>query len=94
MLKLEGTNGKLPNNNRTTVEDVAKSFGKNVDYLDILRVIADVLDFAVDGHDSYLTIGTNKGKDNCLMTIKQDGHAAYVSALDLRGLSEACRTVL
>jgi hypothetical protein len=76
------------------VEDVAKSFGKNTDYLDLLRVIADVVDYAADGHDSYLTLGTNKSKDNVLMTIKQDGRAAYVSALDLRGLSEACKSVL
>ena len=94
MLKLDKSSGSLDANNRSHVEAVCKTFGKDQSFTDLLRVVADVIDYAVSGHDSYLTIGTNKANDALLLTIKQDGHRAYVSALDLAGLSEACKSVL
>jgi len=94
VLKLDNSSEKLASNNRIHVESVIKTFGKDQAFTDFLRVIADVLDYACDGHDSYLTLGTNKANDAILLTIKQEGKRAYVSALDLAGLSEACKSVL
>jgi len=94
VLKLESHEGKLEATSRATVEAVAKTFGKSQDLTNLLLVIADVLDYAADGHNSYITIGTNRDKSAFLLSIKQDGHGAYVSATSIAELSAACSSVL
>jgi len=55
----------------------------------ILQVIAEILDEAVKGEDSYLTLGLNRNRDTILMTLHTGGSKLYVGGEDLVALGSA-----
>lgn len=94
MVRFNNPESKLEPKNEVAVQQEVKTFGKGQTYTNLLLLIADVLDYAVEGHDSYMTIGQTRDKTALLLSVHQDGKHAYVSGTSLAGLSEAAGTLL
>jgi hypothetical protein len=93
-VKLEPKLGKLPNDNRATLDKHLAQFGKDQKYSALLQLFADVCDLAAEGADCYVTFGAARDKQSLLMTVHQDGAKAYLGAVSLVGLADEAQKVL
>lgn len=59
-------------------------------YYGIVRLIAEVLDQAVEVGSCYMTIGTSRNVQSLLVTVVDTGGRLYAGATDLEGLSAEC----
>ena len=62
--------------------------------LDILQVIAEVLESAAAGEDSYVTFGTNRQRTAFIATVGYQGSKEYAAGTSLCSLAESLAAFL
>jgi len=94
MVKLNPKKEALDAKNRATLEMDLEWSQPNTPYKDLLRVIADVIDSAASGGDSFVFIGTTRDKGSITLMVQVEGQRQSLYALDLRQLDEHCESLL
>jgi len=65
------------------LEEVSENFP----YSGLIRLIADVLDNAIGGNNTYMTIGATKDKAAIIVTVSVEGNKMYVNGSSLVEIS-------
>ena len=60
----------------------------------ILRVIAEVLDSACKGEESFVTFGVNRARDSLIATVVFEGSKTYAAGGDIESLGESVAGLL
>jgi len=63
-------------------------------FLDLLILVADVLDLAAAGEDVWLSIGHTKSHNACLLTVHDGGEVMTASGTRLEDLAAAAGSFL
>lgn len=94
MVKLNPQKEALKQDNRSTLEQDLDWSVANTAYKNLLRVLADIVDSAADGRDSFCSIGTTRDKSAITLMVQVDGQRQSLYAADLRQLDEFCESLL
>jgi hypothetical protein len=94
MVKLNPKKDALAAENRMHLEMDMEWSHQDTAYRKLLCVIADVLDSAALGHDSFVAIGTTRDKSSITMMVQVEGQRQSLYDVDLRHLDEACESLL
>jgi len=87
------TNNAQADNRKTLDQDLEWSHA-NTPYKTLLQVIADIVDSAVSGNDSFLSIGTTRDKSSICLMVQVAGARDTVYADTLRTLDEHAQSLL
>lgn len=94
MVKLNPKKEALLAENRAMLEMDLEWANKDTPYRNLLCIIADVLDSACSGGDSFMSIGTTRDRTSVTIMVQVDGQRQSLYDLSLRGLDEACESLL
>jgi hypothetical protein len=78
---------------KTMSQQLAKP-DKPVTYFPLLLIMADVIDDAVKGANTYMTLGVSRDKSSIILTISVDGHKLYASGATLAELADRVNNLL
>ena len=81
--------GNVKHLNDSLVSDILDS-----EYLDLLRLIAEIIDMIAVGDNVYLVLGSTKDRSALTLTIKGDAEVQPVYAGSLLGLSRGVKLLL
>lgn len=76
--------------NLQMVDSSIKAKTTHNDYHGLLRVIADMLDYAIEGNQSYCTLGLSRDGSGVLLTVTQDHKKGYFAGATLADVSRHC----
>lgn len=76
-MKFDNKTAKLSTDSLKTVQEHIKAGTASLAYQGILCVLADVLDRAASGHDTYAIIGLTANRDALLLTVKEGPKKAF-----------------
>jgi len=94
VVKIRAKKETLPTNNREVLEMDLDWAHKDTAYKPLLQVIADVLDSAASGCDSFLSIGATRDKSSVCLMVQIDGSRDTVYSTCLRDMDEQAQTLL
>jgi len=80
--------------NLQMVDASLKAKTTHTDYEGFLRLIADMVDYAIEGNQSYCTLGLARDGSGILLTVTQDHKKAYFAGPTLAEVSRHCSGVL
>lgn len=83
----------VPDQLKTMHQQLAK-LGQPFVYTGLLLLLADVIDEAVKGSNSYMTIGVTRDKSAIIATITVDGSKIYASGATLAEVSDKATGLL
>jgi len=87
-VKFDSKTAKLSTNNLQTVREHIKANTASLAYQGLLCVLADVLDRASAGNDTYVILGLTQNRDALLLTVKEGSKKAYAGGGGLLEISE------
>jgi len=88
------TGDQLSNSNRETLNKNLISNKGDSPELNMLRVIAELLDMIANGEDIYMVLGATRRKDSFTVTLKHNGIPTILYSATLVGLSDEVATLL
>jgi len=94
VVRLKNKTDKLVASNRATLEQDLEWSNANTPYKALLQVVADILDNAIGGGDSFVSIGLTTDKASICFMVQLEGQRDRVYALDLRTLDEQAQSLL
>jgi len=94
VVKIRAKTEALPTNNRATLDSDLDWSHTDTAYKPLLQVIADVLDSAASGNDSFLSIGTTRDKSSVCLMVQIAGSRDTVYSTCLRDLDEQAQSLL
>jgi len=94
MVRLPDAGEPLAKNNRSSLASIEKDPKEITAYLSLLALVADVLDSAADGADSFVSIGTTRNKSAFTIMVQIAGRRHNLYAENLRALSDQAQTLL
>jgi len=94
VVKLNAKKEALPKDNRAILESDLEWAHANTPYKCLLQVIADILDSAASGGDSFLSIGATRDKHSFCLMVQVDGSRETVYSDSLRSMDEQAQTLL
>jgi len=86
-VKFDNKTVKLSTDNLSTVREHIKANTASLAYQGVLCVLADVLDRAAAGRDTYAIIGLTSNRDAMLLTVKEGPSKAFAGGSGLLDLS-------
>jgi len=93
-MKKEFTRADMtPDQLKTMHQQLAKA-DKPTTYFPLLLIMADVVDEAVKGSNTYLTLGVTRDKSAIIMSISVDGKKLYASGASLADLADKVNALL
>jgi len=84
----------LEDQNRLALESETKLVGTGSGYITLLRVIADVMDLAAGGLDTWCAIGRTQNGSSLTFTLVVDGTRETYYIVSLEELCEALKAAL
>lgn len=93
MKRAHGTEA-LPKDNVVRLREQLTTKQGLAQFLDLLILIADVLDLAAEGEDVWLSIGHTKSHNACLLTVHDGGEVLTASGTRLEDLAAAANSFL
>jgi len=94
VVRLKQKTDKLAAQNRALLDQDLEWAHANTPYKALLQVIADILDNAVNGGDSFVSIGLTTDKASVCFMVQLEGQRDRLYALDLRTLDEQAQSLL
>jgi len=94
VVKIRQKTSNAKADNRQTLEMDMEWSHANTPYKNLLKVIADIVDSAVSGHDSFLSIGTTRDHSSIVLMVQLAGSRDTVYADTLRTLDEQAQSLL
>ncbi|AXH78723.1 MAG: hypothetical protein [Circular genetic element sp.] len=94
MVRLPDAGAPLAKDNRFILEADSQDQTGLDPYKSLLALVADVLDSAADGNDSFVSIGTTRNKSAFTIMVQIAGRRHSLYAENLGALSDQAQTLL
>jgi len=94
MVRLPDAGAPLAKDNGAVLQTAGHTKEGLIEYQPLLALVADVLDSAADGNDSFVSIGTTRNHSAFTIMVQIAGRRHNLYAENLRALSEQAQTLL
>lgn len=85
--------GEVQANCVETLQTWAKAHKTTGPMYDLLYLVCDCLDYAVDNSDTWCTIGLTRNHDAFMITARYAGERVFVTGANLQELAKGCSKV-